>query len=229
MPFDPVTDVPAEARLTASEAEAVKTMMTDVRRDDGAILYSGFGVSDLSRWWPAGDGGPGVATIRNFIDPAWSPAQFDPAIFRPRITAVLEDRYGWSASPSGLIDFMRAGKKIIVWNGSDDGLVSMRDTVRTWEDLVTRAGSAARDNSRVYIPPGVDHCNGGAGADTFDLLTPLMAWVERGNPPATPVARKLASDGSVLFTRPLCQHPAYPRYRGTGDVNDAGSFACVMP
>ena len=28
------------------------------------------------------------------------------------------------------------------------------------------------------------------------------------------------------MTRPMCKHPAYPRYKGTGDVNDAASFAC---
>jgi hypothetical protein len=33
--------------------------------------------------------------------------------------------------------------------------------------------------------------------------------------------------GNVLFTRPLCGYPRYPRF--IGDPNDASSFRCVGP
>jgi hypothetical protein len=35
---------------------------------------------------------------------------------------------------------------------------------------------------------------------------------------------KLASAGR---TRPLCLYPAWPRYKGTGDLNAASSFVCT--
>jgi feruloyl esterase len=28
------------------------------------------------------------------------------------------------------------------------------------------------------------------------------------------------------MTRPLCKYPAFPRYKGSGDPNDAASFSC---
>jgi feruloyl esterase len=31
--------------------------------------------------------------------------------------------------------------------------------------------------------PGMYHCSGGEGPSKFDLLTPIMAWVERGDAP----------------------------------------------
>jgi hypothetical protein len=74
---------------------------------------------------------------------------------------------------------------------------------------------------------GMGHCSGGSGADSFDAVTPLVEWVERGRAPATIEAAKRDADGTVLFTRPLCEYPSYPRYRGSGSVNLAKSFACT--
>ena len=28
------------------------------------------------------------------------------------------------------------------------------------------------------------------------------------------------------MSRPLCKYPAYPRYKGSGDSDDASSFTC---
>jgi feruloyl esterase len=30
-------------------------------------------------------------------------------------------------------------------------------------------------------------------------------------------------------TRPLCRFPEVAKYKGTGDTNDAASFACALP
>ena len=74
---------------------------------------------------------------------------------------------------------------------------------------------------RFYIAPGVNHCSGGPGADTADLLTALDQWVVNGTAPATLTAQKLDPAGAVSFSRPLCQYPQYPRY--TGPANDANA------
>ena len=73
---------------------------------------------------------------------------------------------------------------------------------------------------RYYIAPGVDHCAGGPGADTTDLLNALDKWVMRGKAPGTLTAEKLdPTTGSTLLSRPLCIYPAYPQYSGRGDPN----------
>jgi len=60
----------------------------------------------------------------------------------------------------------------------------------------------------------------------WDSLATLDAWVEKGEAPAAQVVAD--SVGVPGRTRPLCEYPAWPRYRGTGDINNASSFICVM-
>jgi hypothetical protein len=226
--FDPSVDVPAAAGLTADEASAVKTLMADLQLSDGSTLYSGFGFGDMAAWGAA-YAALGVGHVRNIVlnDPTWSPASFDIDTFFPIIQDVVEGTYHFSAASSGLAQFLQAGKKVMVWHGSDDALLSHKDTIRTWTEVTELAGTTASANSRLYIAPGVNHCGGGPGADRFDLLTPLVAWVEEGKAPDVPVARKVdAQSGATLFSRPLCVHPQFPKYRGTGDLNSAESYIC---
>jgi hypothetical protein len=35
--------------------------------------------------------------------------------------------------------------------------------------------------------------------------------------------------GANGFTRPLCPYPQYAEYKGTGDLKDAGNWACKAP
>ncbi len=84
-------------------------------------------------------------------------------------------------------------------------------------------------NARLFIASGVNHCGGGPGADSFDLLTPTVRWVEQGVPMATPIAAKRDELGGIKFTRPLCQYPRYPRYGGAGDMALAASYSCAKP
>jgi feruloyl esterase len=77
---------------------------------------------------------------------------------------------------------------------------------------------------RFYIAPGVNHCAGGPGADSTDLLAALDAWVEDGTAPQSLIARKLdRTSGAVAFARPLCEYPQFPLY--TGPANDAAATA----
>jgi feruloyl esterase len=92
----------------------------------------------------------------------------------------------------------------------------------------------------------MNHCNSGVGASNFggvgqqippardgshDLQTAMENWVERGTAPAQFVGTKFTdaepATRSVQFTRPICLYPAVPRYKGSGDPNDASSFSCI--
>lgn len=225
--FDPMTDVPASVGLTTSEAEAVKALMTDLKLSDGTTVYSGLGIGSMAALGSA-YGFLGTGHMRNIVlnDASWSPTGFDVNAYHSTIMSVIDGKYGFAASVRGLSDFLKSGKKVVVWHGSDDALLSHKDTIRTWEPVIADAGVFAAANSKLYIASGVGHCRGGPGADTFDLLTPTMAWVEKGVDPGTPIASKVDASGATLFTRPLCAYPAYPKYNGTGDVNSASSYQC---
>lgn len=96
--------------------------------------------------------------------------------------------------------------------------------------------------ARLYMVPGMAHCSGGAGTDSFgqgssgvvpatpdrDIFRALMAWSEKGTAPSAITASKVAN-GVTTRTRPLCPYPQVAHYKGTGSTDDASSFACVNP
>jgi feruloyl esterase len=59
----------------------------------------------------------------------------------------------------------------------------------------------------------------------YDGLGALEAWVEDGVEPENLVAAD--ADEGADRTRPMCEYPTWPRYDGTGDINDAASYTCV--
>jgi feruloyl esterase len=228
--FDPTTDVPASVGLSADEANAVKALMTDLKLSDSTTIYSGYGFGDMSAWGPA-YAGLGVGHMRNIVlnDTTWSASSFDVNADYSKIFNIIQNQYHFDAETNGLAQFLQSGKKIVVWQGSDDALLSHKDTIRTWQEVTAAAGTAASQNSKLYIAAGVNHCGGGPGADTFDLFTPTMNWVEKGVTPQAITARKTDSTGTnTSFTRPLCEYPTFPKYKGSGDVNDAANYSCAQ-
>jgi hypothetical protein len=229
---DPARDLPASIGLSQPQIEALRVLWSDQQRADGSVSYSGLGFGDLTAGAAVYERF-GLGHLRHVVysDAQWSaPAGgLDELRDLPGIRAVIEDRYQFSASVSGLAQYLRDGRKLLVWHGADDPILSHRDTIRTWSDVVSAAGpQTARANSRLYIAPSVAHCGGGEGADSINLLESLMQWVEAGKAPGTLVASKRdTGTGRARFTRPLCEYPRWPRYDGKGDINQAGSFACT--
>jgi len=126
------------------------------------------------------------------------------------------------ATNTDLRPFRDSGAKLILWHGGNDAALSRNATTEYYTNVKTVVGDASTDTFvRYYVAPGVNHCAGGPGADTVDLLSALDGWVVNGNAPGTLTAQKLDTAGAVTFSRPLCQHPLYPRY--TGPANDAAA------
>jgi Tannase and feruloyl esterase len=78
---------------------------------------------------------------------------------------------------------------------------------------------------RYYEIPAYGHAASTTFNAAWDSLTTLENWVERGiAPPPQTVADTAGVPGR---TRPLCEWPTWPRYKGNGDANAAASFECV--
>lgn len=74
------------------------------------------------------------------------------------------------------------------------------------------------------LVPGMGHCTGGAATlDSFDVLTAMVDWVEKGRGPDAIRATGRSFPGR---SRPLCPYPAHAHYKGSGDVEEAASFEC---
>ena len=152
--------------------------------------------------------------------------------------------------PEHLRTLQRRGGRMIVYHGVSDPIFSINDTTRWFErlDAANHRGDdhdwhgaddsgKAQEFARLFHVPGMNHCSGGPATDQFDLLTPLVRWVEDGRAPARVIATargpgnvgganpEVPADWSATRTRPLCAFPKVATYRG-GDIENAASFAC---
>lgn len=81
---------------------------------------------------------------------------------------------------------------------------------------------------RLFMIPGMAHCQGGPGTDTFDSLAAVHDWVEKGRAPDLILASHM-TQGVADRTRPLCPSPQAARYQGKGSTDLAANFRCVRP
>lgn len=135
---------------------------------------------------------------------------------------------GSTASYYNLSSFIGNGGKQIFYHGEADPWFSANDTVRYFEQVgeANRAVQPVAEYARLYLVPGMAHCQGGElTPDSFDLLTPIVEWVENGVAPDAVTATGTSMQGAL---RPLCPYPSYAHHR-SGDAADARSYACRTP
>ncbi len=124
--------------------------------------------------------------------------------------------------------FADHGGKLLVMHGTADLLVSPRMTEAYYAHL-NRTMGARRVASflRFYEVPAFGHGVSDVFNASWDYLAALENWTEHGVDPAQ---NEVVTDlvGVPGRTRPLCLYPAWPKYSGTGDVNGAASFRCVI-
>lgn len=130
----------------------------------------------------------------------------------------------YAATQPDLRPFARAGGKLILWHGWADQHISPQGTIKYW-DAMTEATGRDERFARFYLFPGMGHCGGGLGPNTFDVLTPLMSWVETGRAPEALVANNASSGVS----RPVYPYPTVARYTGSGSTRDAANFRPYTP
>jgi hypothetical protein len=149
-----------------------------------------------------------------------------------------------NATDANLEAFKARGGKLILYHGWNDPAISALNTINYYNSVSTRMGLKTADAFvRLYMAPGVQHCGGGPGPDSFgaggagskdpqhNMALALEQWVEKGTAPSAVIATKYA-DGDpakgAKMTRPLCPYPQIAKYKGNGDPNDAGNFVCAL-
>ena len=148
----------------------------------------------------------------------------------------------FNATDPNMKAFMDRGGKLIVYHGWSDAALPPLGAIKYFSSVQAAMGADKTDSfMRLYMVPGMQHCGGGPGANAFgefgpagdaqhDLYQALEQWVEKGLAPDKIIAKKFVSEADhtqgVKMTRPLCPYPQSTKYKGTGDTNDAASFAC---
>ncbi len=120
--------------------------------------------------------------------------------------------------------FASRGGKLLLYQGWADPVGNAFDTINYF-DAVQHSTHDAGSATRLYMVPGMNHCRGGAGADSFDQEAAIQHWVEGGELPDRLVAAHREA-GVARFTRPLCSFPLAAVYDGKGDPDAADSFTC---
>ena len=159
--------------------------------------------------------------IKNFLDPASTGGSFDYLAWQPKIQA-LSAR--WDAKDPDIDTFQKKGGKLLVIQGTTDMLVAPAVTTDYVNSLKSRYGDKLSSFARYYMVPGFGHGTG-PFQSKWDSLSALDAWASSGTAPTNPVT----TDGAAATagrTRPLCEYPLFPKYKGTGDVNSAANFTC---
>lgn len=216
--------------------------------DTGIIARS----SGFRAWWLGAYDAPRPTAVKLLFSPSmlrmvWTnpPQPFDVAQSAALSLAFDYARYPSDPaqafpSPTGAADaagvqmvndsidldaFERHGGKLLIWAGAADATHSLYQTTRYMDRLRERYGKRTRDVARLFVAPAVAHCQGGPGTDQFDLLDPLIRWVEQGKAPSSILATTSPKEAPVPLARPMCAYPAYARYRG-GPTHRASSFVC---
>jgi feruloyl esterase len=128
---------------------------------------------------------------------------------------------------ANLTAFRRLQGKLLMYYGWADPVVPAEEGIRYYENI-ERTVPDTGDFARLFMLPGVGHCGGGPGPDTFDVLGTLDRWVsERAAPDNIVVSH--STDGKVDRTRLLCPWPQVAKWKGSGSTDDAGSFTCRKP
>jgi len=227
--FDPASlackGTKTEGCLSADQASALAKAFAGPRNSRGAPSYSPFP-------WDSGIAAANVAIPGILATGARSPVNpnvfetIDVDAIEDRMNADGMDRLQATANWTNLNSFFGHGGKILFYHGVSDPWFSALDTIDYYERMAKSSGGIDQvraNSSRVYLVPGMGHCQTGATLERFDLLQAVVDWVEQGKAPDSVIAKGPAFPGR---TRPLCAWPQYAAYKGQGNPEDAASFEC---
>jgi hypothetical protein len=143
----------------------------------------------------------------------------------------------YDATNPDLSHFASSGGRLLMWHGWSDPHISPLNSIAYYTAMQQQMGSERVSQfARLFLFSGMYHCGGGDGLFVFDILTPLMAWVETGIAPeridaahdAAP-SRMGPSQAKIDRTRPVFAYPKIARYTGSGSADNGANFVAAEP
>jgi poly(3-hydroxybutyrate) depolymerase len=246
--------------LSAAQKTGIAQLFSGATTSTGTKIYSswpydaGLGTAGWSFWkftvpsildsgavafiWqvppadPATFNGPTFAATSN-IDTLYANIQSINATYTENSLSFMTPPH-----PADLSLLRSRGAKLMIYHGTSDPIFSSDDSVAYYEGLRSSNAGDASDFARLYLIAGMNHCSGGPATDQFDMLTPLVNWVEHGVAPESVLASARGASNpaganadvpatwSPTRMRPLCSYPKVARYSGSGSLDLASSFTC---
>jgi hypothetical protein len=247
--------------LTTAQIAVVKKIYGGAVDRQGRLLYPGSQTIGSELGWAGSSIGakgmpPFAAEISNSYLKYLAFLKSPPASFTYKdwqFTAEGFDRLRplgkvYNATNPNLKGFRDRGSKLILYHGWADPAIPPQGTIAYYQAVQDTLGGLAnvQQFARLFLLPGVYHCQGGTGPSRVDYLSPIVAWVEQGKPPTKLIATQTTADSvgggfsnptegasgnnaKVIRTRPIFLYPMQARYNGKGSVDDAANFVGMMP
>ncbi|HLH41487.1 MAG TPA: tannase/feruloyl esterase family alpha/beta hydrolase, partial [Bryobacteraceae bacterium] len=233
--FDPATLAckagNADDCLTPTEIEAVRLVYSSARKKNGELIFPGKEPGSETGWGMqlAASPAPAMLSQGSFQYATYQDANWDWRTFDlDRDTAAADEKFGYVNAPPDLVAFKNHGGKLLLYHGWNDTAISPENTVNYYEAVLKKLGGKQDNWIRLFMEPGMQHCQGGPGPDQFNKMAILERWRESNIAPDMILAAHVTGN-NVDMTRPLCPYPQVAAYKGNGSTNDAGNFSCKMP
>jgi feruloyl esterase len=219
--------------LTPRQVQTAQTIISPATDSSGQVLFPRLEPGTELRWARLA-GGPEPADL--FLDQfryvVYQDANWDWRSFnleRDSAKANAANKDIDELDPH-LASFAKHGGKLLIYHGWADEQVAPDSSIEFYQSVIDLSGDPAQASEwvRLFMAPGMGHCSGGEGPDTFDKISVIEQWVEQGKPPAQIIAAHHTA-GQTDRTRPLCPYPQIARYQGSGSIDDASNFTCGSP
>jgi feruloyl esterase len=214
--------------LTAAQLKTVEAFYGGTKNSKGELIFSGQAMGNplpaLRGVQPGGTPGGGFDTVRIW---GFQNANYDWTTFDlDRDMPIINSKVGFvDAVDPDLSKFKARGGKLLLYAGWGDTTITPENTVLYYESVLAKMGRNQGDFVRLFMVPGMAHCRGGEGPNTFDTIGTMEAWREKN---VTPTQMMGFNPGSSL-SRPICSYPQVAQYKGSGNRKDASNWSCAAP
>ncbi len=229
-PLDAAGNVLYPGKALGSELEWINLYVPSARNRNAPTMLVGPAGDHVNYLFYEEDPGMTVPDLsnpthvpgRNAVLPQFSWLDFDINDLATGQAALMQELM--DATDPDLRRFLEdEGGKLLLYHGWSDSLSSARATVQYFDAMVAASFGgdmqAAGASTRLFLAPGMGHCSGGPGPNTWDKLDALVDWVENGTAPQSIIATH-SSNGVIDNERPLCPWPQQAVYTGPAGGQD---------
>jgi feruloyl esterase len=219
----------ADTCLTAQQVASMKRAYAPARTSAGDVVFPGKEPGSETTWMAFlsnAKQAPGISV--GSFQVAYNSATWDARTFDlDRDLKVVDDKVGSTVNAINpdLRAFKARGGKLLLYHGWNDTAISPGNSIDYYQSVLKRMGGRQEDFIRLFMAPGMAHCQGGQGPGQVNWMAVLERWREAGAAPDRIDAARI-SNNRIEMTRPLCPYPQTAVYKGVGSTNDAANFVC---